>query len=252
MDHQIATESLELAIEGGSSAMNVHVAWPTEPGTYPSCIVCGELFGLTSHIRDVTERIARLGYVALAPDFYHRTSPNVHLAYTPEGREQGFALLRQLRRSEVLDDVRAAIEYLRARPDTTSMVGIVGFSLGGHMAYLAATQFDLAIAVSFYGGWIVNSDIPLSQPEPPVALTPGIAEHDGRVLYFIGGLDHAISADQITPLKEALSGAGVRHEIVVYPNVQHGFFCNERDTFDEATRDDSWERTKTALAEELG
>ena len=67
--------------------------------------------------------------------------------------------MKQLRRPEVLADLRAVIEYLGTRSDTTSRTGIIGFSLGGYIAYLAATQFYLPAAAAFYGGWITNTDI---------------------------------------------------------------------------------------------
>jgi hypothetical protein len=84
----------------------------------------------------------------------------------------------------VLADVRAAMGYLRSH--SAARIGMVGFSLGGHIAYLAATQLDLAATAVFYGGWIVTGDIPLSQPEPMLSLTPGIA---GRLLFLIGAGD---------------------------------------------------------------
>ena len=78
-----------------------------------------------------------------------------------------------------------------------------------------------------------------------------MAKHDGRVLYFVGKLDHLVTSDQRVQLSQALSVAAVRHEIVVYPGVKHGFFCEERNTFDEAARDDSWRRVCSMFQEEL-
>jgi carboxymethylenebutenolidase len=186
-----------------------------------------------------------------APDFYHRTAPGVALGSDEAGRQEGFRLLKQMQRSDVLADVKATMNVLRNRSETTPKVGIVGFSVGGHIAYLAATRLDIAIAISFYGGWITTGDIPMSQPEPTVALTPGIAERGGRILYLVGERDHLVTRPQTDELELALRTAGVRHELVVYPGIRHGFFCNERDNFDEAARDDAWRRVTSLLAEEL-
>ena len=81
-------------------------------------------------------------------------------------------MLYLLSQRTVIEDFDAVHHFLRARPDTTGKVAALGFSAGGHMAYLAATAFDLTSAVSIYGGWLTNSDIPLSQPEPTINPTP--------------------------------------------------------------------------------
>jgi carboxymethylenebutenolidase len=83
-------------------------------------------------------------------------------------------LMKQLHRESVLEDVTTAMTFLRNDENCSGRIGIVGFSLGGHIAYLAATQLNLEAAASFYGGW-VNGGIPLSSPNPTVFLTEGMA-----------------------------------------------------------------------------
>ncbi len=251
MSQNIMTEALQIDVAGSTRVMDAYLARPDSAGPHPAVIVCGELYGLNDHIRDIAQRFAREGYVALAPDFYHRSESLARLPYTEEGRQKGFALLRQLRRDDAIADVRASLNFLRQRPDTSKKVGIAGFSFGGHIAYLAATQLDLAAAAICYGGWIANTDIPLSQPEPTLSLTPGLAAHGGKVLYMVGALDHAITKEQTDAIESALQAAGARHEMIIYPNVKHGFFCDERDTFDEPTRDDAWQRILSLFRHEL-
>jgi carboxymethylenebutenolidase len=209
------------------------------------------MFGLTSYIRSMTDHLARLGHVAIAPDFYHRIAPGVELPASPEGRERGFELLEQVTRPGVLRDVRAAITYLRDTAGTGPRTGMVGFSFGGHLAYFAATQLDIAVTAAFYPGWLPGTDIALSRPEPTLSLTSGIAAHDGRLLVLIGDQDHAVPADQTRQITERLNADGVRHELVVYSDTPHGFACDERDTFRPVVARDAWERVGALLATEL-
>ncbi|MCW2914938.1 MAG: dienelactone hydrolase family protein [Actinomycetia bacterium] len=249
MQYDIVSEHLGLPVEDGT--MGAYLARPTAPGRYPGVIVGFEMFGLTSYIRNMTERIAQLGYVAIAPDFYHRVAPGIELAASPEGRSRGFELLEQVTRPGVLSDLRAAITYLRDSMGTSPKTGMVGFSFGGHIAYFAATQLDLAATAAFYPGWLPTTDIALSRPEPTLSLAPGIAKHDGRLLILVGDQDHAVSADQTRRIGEELSAADVRHELVVYPGTPHGFACDERDTFRPAVAEDAWRRVGALLAAEL-
>jgi carboxymethylenebutenolidase len=213
-------------------------------------IVAFELFGLTGHIRNMVERIAQLGYVVIAPDFYHRTAPGIELEATADGRARGFQLLHQLTRQQAINDVRAAITHLCETMEC-SQIGMVGFSVGGHIAYLAASQFDLKATVVFYPGWLSVQDIPLSQPTPTLALTPGIAQHDGYLLFFVGAHDTLIPAPQRETIAAALQAANVRHEIVTYPDAPHGFFCDERNSFHPVSADDAWQRIRELFAAEL-
>ena len=181
--YMITTGHLNISVNDktSSSTMSAYLARPQAPGSYPGVIIGFELFGVTDYIRTMVDRIAQLGYVALAPDFYHRSSPNVELEATAEGRARGFELLHQLTRQQAIDDVYAAMAYLYDEGKCPK-IGMVGFSVGGHIAYLAASQLDLKATVAFYPGWLTTQDIPLSRPTPTLSLTSGIAEHNGYLL----------------------------------------------------------------------
>jgi len=254
MSPPIANEQIEILVEDDPepSRMGAYLARPAAEGTYPGVIVAHELFGVTAEIRIVTDQIAELGYTAVAPEFYHRTAAaGTELSKDEDGRGAGFKLMGQLTRDQAVSDVRASMRYLSTRPDANGQIAVVGFSLGGHIAYLAATQLDLAATAVLYGGWIPSSDIPLSQPEPTITLTPGIAEHGGRLLFLVGEQDQLIAADQRRRLEDALTAADVRHELVVYPDTPHAFFWEGTDTFRPTSRDDAWRRVQELLAAEL-
>jgi carboxymethylenebutenolidase len=250
MRHDIVSEHLELPVDD-EGRMGAYLARPVAPGRRPGVIVAFEMFGLTSYVRQVTDRIAELGYVAIAPDFYHRTAPGIELGSDPADRSRGLELLEQVTRPGALGDVRAAMAHLHGSVGTTPKTGMVGLSFGGHIAYFAATQLDLAATVAFYPGWLPTTDIALSRPEPTLSLTSGIAKHDGRLLLLVGEQDHVVPADQTRLIRAELEAAGVRHELVVYPDTPHGFACHQRDTFRPTAAQDAWRRVGALLLAEL-
>lgn len=252
--HQIpavTTGYVDITVDerSGSSTMSAYMARPHILGSYPGVIVGSELFGVTSYIRNVVDRIARLGYVALAPDFYHRSSPGIELEANAEGRTRGFELLHQLTRQQAIDDVCAAMIYLRNTG--SSKIGMLGLSVGGHIAYLAATQLDLKATVAFYPGWLTTEDIPLSRPAPTLSLTSGIAEHDGYLLLLVGEQDGLIPASQREAIATELLAAKVRHELVTYPDTPHRFFCEEGESYRQFAANDAWNRVRKVFATEL-
>ncbi|MHB1955073.1 MAG: dienelactone hydrolase family protein [Sulfobacillus sp.] len=250
MATEIVRERVVIPVDG-HPPMAAYLAHPAAPGPYAAVIIGMELFGVTPHIRKVADRLAERGYLVLAPDFYHRIESGTELTYDSAGRARGFELLHQVSRADALQDVQAAMHFLRRRPGFRGRIGFLGFSVGGHIGYLAATQLDLAACALFYAGWLPTTEIELSQPEPTLTLTPGIAKTGGRIIYFVGEQDFLVTCAQREQIARALEEAHVRHDMVVYPNAQHGFFCDERDTFDPASRDDAWDRTLALFASEL-
>lgn len=235
----------------GDGTMSAYVARPDTPGRRPAVVVGFEMFGVTDYIRRTARRIAALGHVAVVPDFYHRTAPGFSGTADDEGRAQGYALLNRLRRDEVAADLRAVLAHIGERSDTTGRVGMVGFSLGGHLAFYAATQVPLAAVAAVYPGWLDTPGTALSADAPLLDLAPCAAAHGGRLLYLAGGDDHVVTPEQAERVDRALTAAGVPHEIVVYPGVPHGFLADERDTYRPDTAADAWRRIGALLASEL-
>jgi carboxymethylenebutenolidase len=241
------TERIEIPLAGGGT-MGGYLARPTAGGPHPAVLVFMEIFGINPHIRDVTERVAREGYVALAPDTFHRTGPGVELGYDDDGFAKGFALLNQLRSDEVIADARAAIGFLEGRADVRGdRIGCMGFCIGGHLAYLTACETGVKATASFYGGGIAAPE-GLGGGASTLSRTAKIG---GKILCLFGGKDEYIPADQVEAIRGELAKSGVRHDTVVYPDAQHGFFCDQRDSYHEASARDAWARVKALFAEEL-
>jgi carboxymethylenebutenolidase len=243
---EIASERVSIPV--GAAAMKGFLACPARGGPHPAVIVWEEIFGVNEHIRDVTERVAREGYVTLAPNFFHRAAPDLELGYDEVGFAEGLKHLNRLRADEMIADARAALAFLRARPDVRGdRVGCMGFCIGGHMAYLTACETDVAAAASFYGGGIAAPQGPGGAPST-IGRTPRIR---GRLLCLFGARDALIPKQQVDAIRTALRDAGVRHEIVVYEDAEHGFFCDRRGTWHEPSARDAWERVKKLFAETL-
>ncbi|UUZ84233.1 dienelactone hydrolase family protein [Paenibacillus sp. P26] len=249
ISHGIVSENIKI---GNVPSLNGYLARPAVPGVYPGIIVCMEIFGVTDHMRDVANRLALQGYIACVPNFYWRHLPEADLPYDAGGRELGMSLMRQLQRESVIDDISAAMNYLAHSDECSKKIGILGFSLGGHIAYLATARLNLQVAASMYGGWIVNGGIPLSDPEPTISLTSGMAKSGTPFLGIVGGKDHLISDDEWRILGETLVKEGIRHELVVYPEAKHGFFCDHRrESYDQEAAADAWDRLINFFTKEL-
>jgi len=251
MQNQIVQSWVEVPVPGETVPMSAYLARPAAPGSYPNVLVSFEMFGLTGYVRAVTDRIARLGYTAVAPDFYHRSGNRIALPATPAGRERGLELLQRMDRDGVRHDMQALLDYLPERADGSDRTAMVGMSSGGHLAYYVATQFPLAAVAVFYPGWLTDTTIALSRPEPTLTLTSGMAKHGNRLLFLVGDGDHLFTAEHHDQITTRLRDAGVNHELIVYPDTPHGFFCHERDTYRAAAAEDAFARVTALLADEI-
>ncbi len=242
------TEKVEIRVPGAAQPMPAYLALPDGKGPHPAVIVFEEIFGINGHIRAVTERVAKEGYVAIAPDIHHRAAPpGMELRYDEEGMQEGKKLIPKLTQEGVLADVGATLDFLRKREDVRSdRIGCMGFCIGGHIAYLTAAASDVKATASFYGGGVASMG--LGTPNPTVTRTGTI---EGRIVCFFGGKDSSISAAQVETIQKALEQHKIRHEVVVYPDATHGFFCDQRGSYNPAAAADAWERVKRLFAEEL-
>ena len=188
-------------------------------------VVVQEIFGVNHHIRSVADRVAAAGYVAIAPAIFDRAERGVELKYDPDGMKRGVALAQTIPQDQHAASVEAAVAALAPH----GPVGIVGFCLGGTLAFAAATKSDkLAAAVGYYGGGIaamVGGPGPRPIPRCPFQLHFG--EHD----------DH-IPVSDIDKVKAAYPDA----PIYTY-DAGHGFNCDERGSYDKASADVAWART---------
>jgi len=244
---EIKTERIHINVDG--KTMGGYLARPADSTPRPAVLVFMEIFGVNSHIRDVTERVAREGYVALAPDFFHRTGPGVEYEYDEKGMTEGIKLLGGLKADDLIADARAAISFLKRQNFVKGdKIGAMGFCVGGHVTYLTACETDVKAAASFYGGGIAG-DKGLGGAPSTIGRTNKIT---GRILCLFGGKDAHIPMSQVDAIRAALEKNNIRHEVVVYPQADHGFFCDQRGSYDKAAAEDAWAKVKKLFTEELG
>ncbi|WP_338461301.1 dienelactone hydrolase family protein [Synechococcus elongatus IITB7] len=231
----IATEWVK--VPAPDLEIDAYVAAPSEPGHYPAVVVIQEIFGVNSHIRSVAERLARQGFVAIAPAIYQRTAPGIELNYTVEDMAIGSRHKELTTASQLLSDIEAVITYLRSRPDTNAeSVGTIGFCFGGHVVYLAATLPAVQATASFYGAGIATFT-----PGGGAATLSRTAEIGGTVYAFYGTTDPLIPLEEIDQVEAALTTASDRHRVFRYA-AGHGFFCDQRPDYVPAAAADAWEK----------
>jgi carboxymethylenebutenolidase len=206
----VRTEEVKLTVDG--KEMGAFLALPEAAGPRPAVIVFQEIFGVNAHIRDVTARVAREGYVAIAPDYHHRAwAPGTELPYTDEGMKKGMETIPKLTFEGIEADINATISFLKSRKEVNpSKLGVMGFCIGGHMAYLAAATQPIAAAASFYGGGIATFG-----PGGTKKTIERTGDIKGKILCFFGKEDPMISQDQVAAIKKALDETMVRHDVVV-------------------------------------
>jgi carboxymethylenebutenolidase len=231
---EIATNSTPFAF-GASGAIDAYLAYPDLAEPCPGIVVLQEVFGVNEHIQDIVDRLAGMGYVAIAPALFHRQAPKFQAGYTPADLELGRDYAGKTTAEQLLGDIQGAIDYLKTLPQVQGRFGCVGFCFGGHVAYLAATLPDIEVTASFYGRGIT-------------AFTPGgglptvsrTAEIKGQIDLFFGDEDQSIPAEHVKEIRSALQQHQIPHRIWQYPGAGHGFNCDRRASYDPTAAQDAW------------
>lgn len=237
-------DSKFVQIPNGDLLINAYLVQPVGVKSCPAIIVIQEIFGVNGHIRDVTQRIAELGYVAIAPAMYQRIAPNFEAGYEPEDIKLGREYKMQTKASELLSDLQATINYLYQLPQVQpSGVGTIGFCFGGHVVYLAATLPEVKATASFYGAGIANW-CPGEEQAVTVDLT---ADIKGKIYVFFGEEDASIPAEQVAHIETTLKSHHINHQIFRYAGAGHGFFCDRRGSYHPEAARDAWLKVQTLL-----
>lgn len=221
------TEWLDITASDGKT-IKMYIAIP-DGKVKGAIVVLQEIFGVNAHIRSVCERYAAEGYVAAAPAIFDRQSPGYERGYTPEDVQAGIAMMQSFDRDAVMLDIGAAVEAVKQY----GKVGVVGYCLGGSLAYRAAiSRDDLAAASCYYGGMV--SDMADIAPKCPTIV-------------------HFGETDQSIPLEKAEIVKQKRPEVPVYIYpAGHGFSCDARSAYEPVSAKLAWERTLKLFADNVG
>lgn len=227
----VRTEDATIDVSEG--AMPTFVAFP-ERTPAPAVLVVNDVFGRSPFYDLIARRLAQAGFIAATPEFFFREG-----ALPEPTRDAAMARAKRLDFSRTVDDMSAAIDWLRRRTDTTDRVGTIGFCMGGTIVLLlAARRDDIAASVCYYG---FPADTRTSAR--PIDLA---AKMKGPILGLWGDQDAGVGMDNVTQLDAALTAAGVDHEFHIYPGLGHGFLKASLE--DEGTPGykqacESWTRT---------
>jgi carboxymethylenebutenolidase len=187
-------------------------AYVAKPAGEPvaGLVVIQEIFGVNKHIRSIADGFAKDGFFAVAPALFDRVERGVELSYEGEDAKKGMALMQKIDIVKSLADVDAALAF--AVKDTGKKAGVIGYCLGGLLAWLSATRLHPSAAVGYYAGRIGN--YAAEMPKVPVQL-------------HFGKLDTHIPAEQV----EAVHAAHPEVEIYWYDGAGHGFNCDMRASY---------------------
>lgn len=216
-------------VASDSFKLGAYRAEPSGPAK-GGMVVIQEIFGVNHHIRAVCDQLAADGYAAVAPAVFDRQQPNFECGYSPDEIANARKFVANPDWAAMMRDVQAAIDEL----EKEGPVGIIGFCLGGSIAFLAASKLSgLSAAVGYYGGQIAkNVD---SAPKIPTQL-------------HFGETDASIPMSDVDLIKQKRGGDT---EIYVYPGAGHGFHCDERGSYNEAAAKLAWTRTLDFLGKHI-
>jgi carboxymethylenebutenolidase len=206
-------------------------AYRADPATAPKAavVVIQEIFGVNSHIRNVCDRFAAQGYVAIAPAIFDRIEPGFQSGYSPDEVAVARKFVANPDWDAFMRDTQAAIDVVKS----AGPVGVIGFCLGGSIAFLAATRLTgLKAAIGYYGGAVTRfAD---EKPKVPTQL-------------HYGEKDAGIPLTDVDIVRSKRPDV----EIFVYDNAQHGFNCDERASYDKASADVAKRRSLDFFAKHL-
>lgn len=214
----------------------------------PGLLIHFEIFGVNSHIEDVCRRFAEQGYAALAPDYFFRLPERVKPYTDMQG---AFGLAATLQDQQMVADAGSAIRYLRSHPSVQpEAIGSLGFCMGGRTSALVAAAYPqwISAAVSFYGGGLAGGSMFPGQTLNPMNEA---AKIQAPLLLFYGGKDPRITPDQVEAFTGRLKQLGKNFQSKVYPDADHGFFCDARASYNPAASKDAWQKTLAFLEANL-
>lgn len=232
-----------LTAETKTGLMDIYVASPQVKA--PVVIVLQEAFGVNHHIRSICDRLAEEGFLAAAPELFHREGRRIEVDYA--NRQDIFPLLHKLTNQGLIQDVRDTINFLDNLPlAEIREVATIGFCMGGFASALAGAELSIKKMVSFYGAGMVR-------PREGFELKPFVqklATTKARSLFFFGGKDASITEEDISAIRAELKKSKTPHNVVVFENSDHGFFCDERKSYDAEAAKVAWEKTLEFLKQE--
>ena len=225
----------EVKIPTSDGSLPAYRAMPSQGGPFATVLVVQEIFGVHEHIKDVCRRLAKLGYLAVAPELYARQGDVSKLSDSTEIQK----VVSKVPDSQVMADLDATAGWAKDSGfGNIRKLGITGFCWGGRIVWLyAAHSTQLKAGVAWYGRLVGKPSE--MQPQHPIDVVGALK---APVLGLYGGNDPAIPLETIEQMKQALKAAGNSSEIIVYPDTPHGFHADYRPSYRKEQAQDGWKR----------
>jgi carboxymethylenebutenolidase len=214
-------------------ALPAYFARPQGPGRFPVILVTEEIFGVHEYIKDICRRLAKRGYLAVAPEYYARLAD---LSTMTDPHQIVTQVISRAPDAQMMSDMDHAVSWAAANHGDTTRLGIIGFCRGGRQVWqFAAHSTRLKAAVAFYGP-LAGHPTPL-QPKTALDLAGHI---HCPLLALYGGQDASIPAADREKAASIAKAAGKTVHMIVYPDAQHGFHADYRPSYNEAAAKDGW------------
>ena len=225
----------EAKVKVADGEMPAYYARPANAQNPPVILVAMEIFGLHEYIKDVTRRLAKLGALAVAPDYYFRFGENLTKITDPP---KLMPMVNKKPDAELFSDLDSTVAWAKSQGGDVNRLGIIGFCRGGRTVWeYAAHNGDLKAGVAFYGSLVDPESQKSLWPKNPIERA---SEIKAPVLGLYGEADQGIPLSQVDAMKTALQGAGKTFEIKVYPGAPHGFHADYRASYRKETAEDAW------------
>lgn len=228
-------EAGEVKVKTADGQMPAYRAMPSRGGPFPVVLVVQEIFGVHEHIKDICRRLAKRGYLAVAPELYARQGD---VSKISDFREIISKVVSKVPDEQVMSDLDATVAWAGKSKGDVKRLAITGFCWGGRIVWLYAAHSDMLKAgVAWYGR--LTGDKGELHPKHPLDLAAAV---NCPVLGLYGAADQGIPLDSVEKMRAALKEANKQAEIVVYPDTPHAFFADYRPSYREQPAADGWKR----------
>ncbi len=215
---------------------------PAGDGPFPAVVIYIEAFGVNDHFQKLTARFAEAGFAAITPDIYDGE------IYDYEDLDNAVGHLKRMDDDTVMAQTAASVDFLESRSEVKSGdICVTGFCMGGRYTFLAnaALASRFKAAASFYGGGIG----PVEDFAGRKILLDRVGEMQAPMMLWYGSQDQSIPPEEHGRIAEAMTAANKQYTMTVFPDVGHGFFCEDRASYDAAATEASWKSTLAFFAE---
>lgn len=229
-------EAGEVKIPVADGEIPAYRAMPAQGGPFPVILVVQEIFGVHEHIKDICRRLAKLGYLAIAPELYARQGDVSKIENIQEILSK---VVSKVPDKQVMTDLDSAVAWAKASgKGDTAKLGVTGFCWGGRITWLySAHNPNVKAGVAWYGRIVGQADE--LHPKHPIDIAAAVK---APVLGLYGGADTGIPVETVEQMRKALKDAGKPGEIVVYPDTPHGFYADYRPSYRRDKAEDGWKR----------